>query len=135
MPMAPWSHHFETGIEFIDAQHRMLFEALNQLDAAVADCACVQRVEEGLAAIARQSIRHFQSEETLMKELAYPARIRHSEQHHQLILQVRGIQYLLARGEPVTAEVTEFLTDWFDHHVREADMDYVAYAGTLASAR
>lgn len=131
MPMAPWSSQFETGIELIDAQHRMLFDSLNELDAAVAEGTCAQKVEEGLARIARQSIRHFQSEETHMKALAYPARVRHAEEHHHLILQVRSIQYLQAKGEAVTTEVTEFLTDWFDHHIREADMDYVAYAKVL----
>ncbi|WLT30065.1 bacteriohemerythrin [Geothrix sp. PMB-07] len=135
MPMALWSHQFETGIELIDAQHQMLFDSLNQLDAAVLDGSSARKVEEGLAVIARQSIRHFQSEETFMKELEYPARIRHSEEHHQLILQVRTIQYLQAKGEPVTAEVTEFLTDWFDHHIKEADMDYVRYVKVPSLSR
>lgn len=127
MPTALLSHPFATGIEFIDAQHRLLFEALNQLDAAVAEGSRAQ-MEEGLAVIARQSIRHFQTEETFMKELDYPARIRHSEAHHQLILQLRTLQYLQAKGEPLTAEVAEFLMDWFDHHIKETDMDYVRYA-------
>ena len=127
MPIALWNDQFKTGIEVIDTQHRALFDGLNQFAEAVQDGSARQDLDERLATLAQHTIKHFQTEETLMKEMGYPSRTQHSDQHHTLILQVRSLQYRQAKGQPLGREVVAFLADWFDHHIKDADLDYARY--------
>jgi hemerythrin len=127
MPIARWNDRYETGIEIIDAQHRALLEDLNHLAEVLEGGAAVEALNEGLAGLAQRTIKHFQTEEGLMKEMGYPARCGHLDQHHDLILQVRTLQYLQAKGQAVGREVADHLAGWFDHHIRDADMGYVSY--------
>jgi hemerythrin len=124
MPIAPWSELLELGIDFIDDQHKALFASLHQLADAVQDSGWNQQVEEQLACIAQRTIKHCQMEETLMKDLGYPSRSRHSDQHNELIRHIRSVQYLRVKGQPVTPDIIEFLSEWFDQHIKEFDQGY-----------
>lgn len=117
---------FEIGLAVFDAQHRELFEALGRLTAALRDGAAA-RVAPELSAMARHAIRHCQAEETLMKELDFPGRLVHADEHQQLIRQLRDLEYRHLRGEAVELEVTEFLGGWLDHHIRESDWAYAEH--------
>jgi|ERR1035438_977957 hemerythrin len=132
MPIALWSEQFELGIGLIDFQHRELFEALNALADAIRDGAPEPRLDEGMAFIAQRTIKHFQTEETLMKEIEYPSRGRHTEQHNELVLQVRFLQYEQMKGRPVTLDTAAAMSDWFDHHIKESDMAYADHLKALS---
>lgn len=134
MPLTRWSERFETGIEVIDAQHRVLFDCLNRLGEVIHAEPSGTALDEGLACMAQRTIKHFQAEETLMKEIGYPARSLHSEQHNELILKVRTLQYKRAKGECVTPEFVAFLAGWFDHHITDSDLDYVKHMKALRHA-
>jgi len=127
MPIVSWSDHFKTGIDIIDAQHKDLLDSLNELSDAARESQSGRIWSEKLASIALRSIKHFQTEEILMKEIGYPTRCDHLNQHCDLILQVRSIQYKQSKGQPLDADVAQFLVNWFEHHIVEADMDYVEF--------
>lgn len=127
MSIASWADHFKTGIDIIDAQHKGLLESLNGLSDAIEKGQSDRTLNERLASIALHTIKHFQTEEILMKEIGYPTRCDHLNQHCELILQVRTIQYKQSKGQPLNAEVATFLSSWFEHHILEVDMDYVSY--------
>jgi len=133
MPAAMWSDQFVTGIELIDAQHKELFVCLNQLFDAIKDNTSRQTLQESLASLARRTIKHFQTEESLMKEIGYPTRCAHSELHNELILKVRAVQYEQAKGQAPSLEVARYLAGWFDHHIVDVDLGYVEYMKNMKS--
>jgi hemerythrin-like metal-binding protein len=127
MPVAFWTDHFKTGIDSIDAQHEALLESLHGLSCAFEKGQPDPTLNEMLASIVRRIIKHFQTEETLMKEVGYPTRCEHLNQHCELILQIRTIQYKQSNGHPMNTDIATFLASWFEHHIREVDMDYVNF--------
>jgi len=128
MSLAGWRPQFETGLEPIDTQHRQLFEALHGLAGAAMGADGADEADTALAAVARHLIKHCQTEETLMKEAGYPGRIAHANQHQEVVLQVRDLQYRRMKGQPTDLEVIESLGAWLDHHICESDQ---AMAGHL----
>jgi hemerythrin-like metal-binding protein len=132
MPLPRWTSRFETGIAVVDAQHRELFSDLHHLHATLRKRQAGAALQEELATLCQRTVKHFQTEEQLMKEAAYPGRVAHAEQHHDLLLKVRELQYLCAKGQAMDAEVSDFLAGWFSHHILESDRDY---AGHLRTAR
>lgn len=127
MPFVRWPEPFETGLDLIDAQHRELFDALGSLAEAIESGAPEVKVDAWLAFLAQHTIRHCQTEESLMKDAEFPDRIAHANQHLELILQIRDIQYQRTKGRAVHQDLVTFLRGWLDHHIREADQVYVRH--------
>jgi hemerythrin-like metal-binding protein len=123
-----WRRQLETGLESIDQQHRELFDALARLAGDFEAGAARGQVDEGLAALARHLIKHCQTEETLMKEAGFPGRIAHANQHQDLVLRVRDLQYRRAKGQDLGLEAVALVGEWLDHHICESDL---AMAGCL----
>jgi hemerythrin-like metal-binding protein len=126
-----WRRQFETGLEPIDQQHRELFEALARLAGDLAAEAPRGQVDEGLAALARHLIKHCQTEETLMKVAGFADRIVHANQHQDLVLQVRDLQYRRTKGQELGLEAVASVGKWLDHHICESDLAMAGYLKTL----
>ena len=99
-----WRRQLETGLESIDQQHRELFDALARLAGDFEAGTARDQLDEELAALARHLIKHCQTEETLMKEAGFPDRIAHANQHQEVVLRVRDLQYRRAKGQPMGLE-------------------------------
>jgi hemerythrin-like metal-binding protein len=127
MPSVHCREPFVTGLDLIDAQHKELFEALGSLSEDIASGAPLARVDEWLAFLAQHTIRHCQTEESLMKDAGFPDRIAHANLHLELILQIRELQYQRTKGHSVGPDVVAFLWEWLDHHIREADRVYARH--------
>lgn len=126
-PILRWRRQFETGLESIDRQHRELFEALGQLAGAIEAGTPRNLLDEPLAALARHLIKHCQTEETLMKEAGFPDRIAHANQHQEVVLWVRDLQYRRTKGQELGLEAVASLGAWLDQHIRESDLAYVRH--------
>ena len=127
MPQATWNDQLTTGIELIDAQHRELFAAVARLGAHLGGALPEAQLAEELADLAQATTRHFHTEETLLKAAGFPTRIAHADQHRDLLLKVRELQYLQAKGQGLPEGLDRFLAEWFDHHIREVDQDSARY--------
>lgn len=129
-PVARWRPQLETGLAAIDQQHRELFEALarltGELDAGSPD--------EPLAALARHLIKHCQTEESLMKEAGFPGRVAHMNQHQEVVLRVRDLQYRRMKGQPIGREALADLGAWLEQHISEADQAMAGYLKGLHTA-
>lgn len=133
-PIVRWCRQFETGLESIDRQHRELFDALARLAGTLEAGAPGDQLDEGLAFVARHLIKHCQTEETLMKEAGFPGRIVHANQHQDLVLQVRELQYQWAKGQDPGVEALASLGAWLDQHICESDRAMAGYLKTLPTA-
>ncbi|WP_243318719.1 bacteriohemerythrin [Geothrix paludis] len=128
---ACWRPQLETGLGTIDQQHRELFEALARLAGDLEAGASGALLDEPLAALARHLIKHCQTEESLMKEAGFPGRVAHANQHQEVVLQVRDLQYRRMKGQAVGREALADLGAWLEQHIGEADQAMAGYLKAL----
>ena len=65
---------------------------------------------------------HFQREEALMDNHAYPETRAHKQDHLMLIRSIEVYYAKIATGTvPVTEEVSQYLKAWLTNHIRHAD--------------
>ncbi|MCG2579829.1 MAG: hemerythrin family protein [Marinobacter sp.] len=119
----PWDRNFETGIESIDQQHKVLVDILNRLarhfvsgDARV-DCNDI--LEELLSYAAF----HFKSEEGIWREgLGAEEAVRNHHDSHQLFFaQIQIFRGSQAPRERVLADIYDYLARWLAFHILESD--------------
>ncbi len=133
MPIAIWSSQYETGHLQVDAQHRRLFEMVNELHHAIIGGHGPEQVGPVLKGLATYTIEHFRTEELLMASAGYPGLTRHKGAHEALVRQVKELVGQFDAGETVLPRtLSSFLTDWLNHHIKEEDktlIDWVRSQG------
>ena len=121
--MIEWNDSLTVGIDAIDSQHKAIIALINDLEA-----------QKGLgddvaAAQALQFLRtylheHFDLENELMLDLAYPDRAAHQQQHELFVNHVVFFEIEKEFGvvsEQMLADILAFLTDWFITHITQED--------------
>lgn len=130
MPAIAWTNEYSVGVEALDAQHRRLFDVVNELDEAIEKLRG-QRVMTGvLRELVGYTQEHFAFEEQLMAEAGYPGLPAHQAQHRAIIQKIERFEYELnVEGYRISREVRDFLQHWLTTHIAQEDL---AYAGALA---
>jgi len=73
----------------------------------------------------RYTLEHFQAEEALMRQHAYPHLEEHRLQHQQLVHHlVRLKQEVATRHADAIARLESFLLDWLQTHINQDDLKY-----------
>ncbi|MBU1610885.1 MAG: bacteriohemerythrin [Proteobacteria bacterium] len=127
MPLIEWDASLETGIGMIDAQHRILVDLINKLDASVQEGSPAKAVELVLVDLKKYTVYHFSAEETLMVRSGYAGFEAHRDQHQEFMEEVDGFEIDSLTGAPdVAQDVLEFLKDWLTNHIRVSDKDFAA---------
>lgn len=128
MPYMQWDESYAVGVAEIDAQHRRLFELVNELhDACGAGCdpAPLMRAVEEFTEYTRH---HFATEEKYMDEYQYAGRDAHLEEH--MACSMRAVDFFgqgLAGDPRLPEELLPFLKDWLVRHVRGTDRGLGAF--------
>nr|WP_279341678.1 hemerythrin family protein [Geothrix sp. SG200] len=130
-PIARWRPQLETELEAIDQQHRELLQDLARLAVALGAGSPGDLPDEPLATLARHLIKHCQTEESLMKEAGFPERVAHANQHQEVVLRVRDLQYRRMKGQPVGREALAELGAWLEQHISQADRAMAGYLKAL----
>ena len=84
MAFAEWDPSLATGNLTVDAQHRELFAAVNELHDAIHEHNDIEVLGGILYRLQRYTAVHFRDEEDLMVEVAYAGHDRHHELHLDL---------------------------------------------------
>lgn len=120
-----WRDDYLIGHPEIDAQHQHLFALLDKLFTAVCSGTGAQVVEEVIDELVAYTRHHFVVEESLMRELNYPALEKHRQDHQQLLEAVNSKMTKLRRGEKVMSiDLLEFMNDWLCRHILSGDMQF-----------
>jgi len=116
-----WSDSMSTGIEKIDLDHKKLIRLINhciQLDQEQTEPKAIQTILDELLAYTEY---HFQHEETVMKQLAYPHLNKHQKVHHMLIQEVKQRIQQFNQGTLVIDDLIAFLSAWLQEHIMGMD--------------
>lgn len=136
--LVEWSKELETGVTFVDTDHKVLINLLNQVNA------CIETNEEAsvlgsvLDALVEYTDYHFLREEKMMELSGYVDLDAHISIHRALSRQVRDV-YENHQADPWgihPEQVRDFLQSWLTDHVMGHDFAYRdACVGNVDAAR
>jgi hemerythrin-like metal-binding protein len=130
MALLSWDASYSVGIDSIDAQHSVLFQALNDLHTAMLKGKTKEVTGRLLRELLAYTCRHFSAEESMLARNSYPDLAQHRKLHIELTDQVRDYVDRFERGEAaISVHLLTFLRDWLNNHIRREDR---AYSGWLA---
>jgi hemerythrin len=128
MPFMPWSDNYTVNSSLIDAQHKRLFELVNELHDAMLHGHGKDVIGQTLEATVAYARTHFGEEERLMEKIHYPDLEAHRTQHNAFIQKVYELQSEYRSGQTVLSfQVMEFLKDWLVNHILKVDKQYAGY--------
>lgn len=136
MPAIAWTEEFSVGVESLDAQHRRLFDVVNELDEAIEKLRGQRAMTRVLRELVGYTQEHFAFEERLMAEAEYPDLADHQAKHRAIIQKIERFEYELnVEKQRISREVRDFLQHWLLTHIAEEDKAYVpALAGRSVEA-
>src|SRR5680860_681196 len=119
----PWNRNFETGIEKIDEQHKVLVEILNRLAwhfaSSNSELECGHILDELLSYAAY----HFKAEEEIWKTaLGEQEMVQNHHDGHQLFfVQIQMYRSSNEPEEKVMGDLFNYLARWLAFHILESD--------------
>lgn len=126
-----WSSTFETGMEEIDRQHRLLVDTINQASNLLRD----EYLQEDLRTIVNTLIRytqfHFETEEQFMLDSQYSYQSpqeyeKHIEEHFEFSTKVLEIHQQIQEGKSIEGEeIINYLCQWLIGHILNTDQTMV----------
>lgn len=128
MGFATWRDEYAIGVPEIDAQHRALFAAVEDLHTAFMhnqDGLKVAQIIDFMDGYARS---HFRTEEALLESAEMPDLEGHIQNHRVFFEQVEDyLGRTQSNTRLLSMEVLHFLRDWLIAHVTETDRDVAKY--------
>jgi hemerythrin len=125
MAQLNWTANLNTGIDVIDKQHRMIVDYINELDDVIAGGGNRDRVAMVIHSLVGYTTSHFQFEESMQEEAAYPFHKMHKKLHERFVKRVNEFQERLKLGEDISEELHKLMFNWLYVHINSEDMDYV----------
>jgi hemerythrin-like metal-binding protein len=125
MALVTWNSSYSVKVEACDAQHRKLFDIINELAEAM-------RVGQGREAVAK-TVRelleytrsHFAAEEALMRKAGYSQLAAHQEMHRKFEADVAALEQQAKQGRTTNSiQVLNLLRDWLVNHIVKVDQQY-----------
>jgi hemerythrin len=132
MPILTWDDAlYSVGHPTIDAQHKRLFDLVNEVHAAMLAGKGNEVIGKALSSLVTYVKVHFAAEERVMAACGYPALDQHKLTHEALTQKVMDFQARFAQGRTMmTIEVMNFLKSWLTDHIQATDRQYVKYLVT-----
>ncbi len=135
MALLNWSRDFQLGHAVVDAEHRRLFDLINDFHFSFMASRDLGEVRRLLNALVRYAETHFRHEEHLMAAAGYPDLERHRDIHAGLFETIFALQEKFEAGAvKMESEAVAFLRTWLTDHITEEDKAFGRFlAGRHAS--
>lgn len=119
----PWNRNFETGIEKIDEQHKVLVEIVNRLAWHFASSTSELEFSHILDELLSYAAYHFKAEEEIWAAaLGEQDMVKNHHDGHQLFfVQLHMFRTSDEPEEKVMSDLFNYLTRWLAFHILESD--------------
>ena len=128
---AEFDESLVTGNEMIDSQHKELIAKINSLVESCEKDGGKIAATKMLNYLAEYTEFHFNAEEKLQEEIAYPGIEEHKKQHQELYKVVEELHEMLEEQEGPTeafvAQVQENVINWLYNHIKGFDRSVAEY--------
>jgi hemerythrin-like metal-binding protein len=128
-----WDRSYETGVEEIDDQHRILVNTIKEAEQKLTEETSIETLEAITKDLLSYALYHFETEEELMQQYdykrAHPADFEsHMKQHRSFSAKVVAIRESIKTGNPVDKqELIGFLITWLINHINKTDKKLGAF--------
>ena len=134
MDWIAWDDTLDTEDAGIDAEHKELARLFNRLREAVeggeGKAACVKVLDD----IVAHTESHFESEQRLMTQHAYPKREQHAAEHAMLIRQVLDYKENFDPDSAASRSALMHFPDvWLTYHILFSDKEAAAFLSRARS--
>ena len=117
-----WNANLETGSEVVDAGHRQLITALNQVY-ALCRAGKEAEAEAGLDAFEAQICQHFRDEEARLEPKGSDGARQRRSRHQQMLGDLQRVNGYRREGSlPLQAILEGYLRFWLLNHIRQEDV-------------
>ncbi|HTY98633.1 MAG TPA: bacteriohemerythrin, partial [Rhodocyclaceae bacterium] len=108
----------------IDDQHKVLFDVLNRLWAAIIKRAGRDEMLAIVQELERYTVAHFTAEEVFMRAVDYADRDGHKKSHQEFIDRLASEKKVVLAGGSLSLDLLKFLKDWLANHILVSDKAY-----------
>jgi len=125
-----WSEDYELGNDFVDSQHKRLFELVGNIGKTCLDGGDVNTLNETLDFLLKYAVQHFNDEESLQIEHNFPGYEYHKKLHEEFKTKVsEKVSEFKEKGstEDLRVTVNEFIMEWLVYHILTEDMKIKPY--------
>ncbi len=132
-----WSDAMLTGVDEIDAQHRILVDTLIEANASLTDNASDPLFEQITRDLLAYAIYHFDTEEQLMLRHGYASEdaATHVSEHRGFSERVVALRSEARSGTPGARDaLLAFLRSWLINHILSSDQRLGRFIRAAASA-
>ena len=123
-----WDQSFSVGVAKLDEQHRHIIDMINLLIENVEPDIRSEPISETLTRMTKYAEEHFETEEQLLAQHAYPELLSHKEEHAVFCKKTAAFCLDTMRYKTsVPEEILLYLNDWWTNHILTIDMRYSSF--------
>ncbi len=122
-----WNDDLNTGINWIDNQHKKLLERINILLNAIVKGKCITEIGTVISFLENYVVTHFGTEEKYMTKYNFPDYQAHKSKHSRFVGYVVGIKKrYVTHGatRQLSVQVEKELWGWYKLHIAEEDKKF-----------
>lgn len=128
MALTTWKDSYSVKVEKLDAQHKTVFEMINELAYAMRKGQGAAAIQPTLTKLMKHLCAHIHDEEKLMQQTGYPEFAVHQEEHRLYLLRVERYKSDLEKtGNEDTVALLCILRDIILDHMLRSDVVYSAH--------
>lgn len=141
MSFYDWNDFKRVGVDHIDHQHEMLFGYINELHTINEKEINGEKIQiSDIAAIFDKlneyTIKHFEDEESLMREIKFPGYLRHKQVHDTLRSQQEYLKKEFERvGRSIVPKMIAFLGTWLQGHINHTDQEICHFINEMPKTK
>ncbi|HKK55185.1 EAL domain-containing protein [Marinobacter sp.] len=119
----PWNRNFETGLEKIDEQHKVLVDIVNRLARHFASVDSETNSSVLFEELLSYASYHFEYEESVWQETFGDSEVtrNHHDCHQMFFERIQALRQSKEPQESVLADLFDYLTRWLAFHILESD--------------
>ncbi len=123
-----WKKEYNTGVNFIDEQHRYFFKIIVDLKEYIDSGICKESASRIFFSLAHYAEHFLIQEEIYFKDYHFPSIQKHKELHASFINRVIRFQSDYEKDvEHTCKSMMDYLTDWFENHILKYDKEAIEY--------
>ena len=125
-----WSKDYELGNDFVDSQHKRLFELVGNIGKSCLEGEDINTISETLDFLLQYTVQHFSDEEALQIKYNFPEYNYHKKLHENFEATVIGkVSEFKEKGstKDLSDTINEFVIEWLVNHILKEDMKIGAY--------
>lgn len=130
-----WNDDLSLADASLDEQHQIFVQKINEFDAAVTDGFSPYAVTRAFGFLRDYAKYHFMAEEKEMVKANYPGLTAHVAMHDGFVSKIIEIKTKLdtvGASQELYMELSLFMSNWLDEHIRGADKAFVTYVNRLS---